>query len=951
MGKLTRSLESATRKKIDQILLNRGWNTDEDSPACNAFTERTRTQAEKKKLDGKFPDYVLYDSKTREPIAIIEAKRKGQSIEGALKQAEKLYARPLGIKLIFAYDGAFFKSWHIEEQTELFVDGETVTQLVSEAKLKRFLTEGASITEATPKVKHTRNELISIFKWANDLLRKEGLREGIERFTEFSNLLFLKLISELEREREKEGAPRILDEQYSWENFCDLDAKTMMNYINNTVLPHLVDKYNHSGDVFQRELAIKNPNALKQVVDRLSKINLVDADTDVKGDAFEYFLKTSITLGNDLGEYFTPRHLVKLMVELIEPKFGESIYDPTCGTGGFLIHAFNYIKERCAVNKDTLRVLREKTLFGRELTNTAKIAKMNMIITGDGHNNIKQMDTLANPVKAEYDVVLANPPYGQTTDYGDYYPVPSTNGDAVFIQHILESLKDGGRAAVVIPEGLLFRGGADLKVRQYLLKNADIKAIISLPPGVFRPYAKGNKTDIIFFSKSKRGTSSVWFYELKADGFDLNSDLRRPVEENDIPDILDKWADKPDSETSWNATIAEIEKNGYDLLAKTYKPRGAQRKNEVPLSTFLSPSEERATIRKEATYKQVTVQLYGRGAVLRKEAKGKDIAATTQYVARTGDVIVSKIDARNGALAVIPQELDGGVVSSDFPLFKVDAQRINPRYLAYALRFGNFGRRLEQYAKGTTNRRRIKPSDVLQLTILLPSMEEQELIVQRLSVQDNIIRGAEEMTRVLKAGVVDASDFAGSYPEEDLEAVCESIKSGGTPLRSQHHYFKGNIPWVKISDFKLLDVVTETEEKITKEALDNSAAKMLPRGTVLISVFGTIGATCILGIPACTNQAVAGLIPKKEKVLGEYLMYYLHTLRPYYEQQSRGVAQNNINLAILKSVKVKVPPVPVQEEIVARINQRKDLIRAVSQRKIEAFRIIDGIMKSAGLRS
>jgi type I restriction enzyme M protein len=152
-------------------------------------------------------------------------------------------------------------------------------------------------------MKHSRAELISIFKWANNLLRKEGLRQGIERFSEFANLIFLKLISELEYEREKNDEPRILDVQYSWESFANMSSVPMMNYINDTVLPHLVKEYNHSSEVFQSKLLIKNPKTLKAIVDKLSSINLTDADSDVKGDAFEYFIKDSVTVGNDLGEY------------------------------------------------------------------------------------------------------------------------------------------------------------------------------------------------------------------------------------------------------------------------------------------------------------------------------------------------------------------------------------------------------------------------------------------------------------------------------------------------------------------------------------------------------------------------------------------------------------------------------------------------------------------------
>ncbi len=344
--KQTDPLETATRKKIDQMLDNLGWHTDEFSKECNVTTERAKTEEQNiklKKISGfkKPPNYVLYKSNSDKPIAVIEAKRKGQNVDEALEQAKKLYAKTLGVKIVFAYDGSFFKSEKLDEYEELKIDGVTVTQLINEKYILRFINEGHNISEETPEVKHSRTELINVFRYANKMLRKEGLREGIERFTEFSNILFLKLISEIEENREKEGEERILEAKYCWDAFNTRQSEEMLDYVNKIVLPRLVNKYNHSVDVFETELRIQNHITLKSIVDKLSKINSTNTDSDVKGDAFEYFLKTSITIGNDLGEYFTPRHIVNLMIDLVEPKFGEKIYDPTCGTGGFLISAFN----------------------------------------------------------------------------------------------------------------------------------------------------------------------------------------------------------------------------------------------------------------------------------------------------------------------------------------------------------------------------------------------------------------------------------------------------------------------------------------------------------------------------------------------------------------------------------------------------------------------------------
>ncbi|MCW4013224.1 MAG: N-6 DNA methylase [Candidatus Bathyarchaeota archaeon] len=756
----TKPLESSTRKTIDLILSNLGWVIDETEKNCNVFTERAKTVKQNKKFKGKSPDYVLYKSQTDEPIAIIEAKRKGWNVDKALQQGIE-YAKLINVKIVFGFDGAFVKTYHIDDERELTIDGVAVTQLISEKRINQFISEGSDITEVSQKTKHTRAELINIFSWANDLLRKEGLREGIERFTEFANLLFLKLISELEIEREQNGEPRILDPQYSWEAFADLKPTQMINYINNTVLPHLVDKYNHSGDVFQTNLSIKNASTLSKIVEKLSQVNLMDADSDVKGDAFEYFLKNSVTVGNDLGEYFTPRHLVNLMVELIEPKFGEKVYDPTCGTGGFLISAFNYIKKRCANTKDNYRILKEDTIYGVELTNTAKIAKMNMIITGDGHTNIKQQDCLANPVDGKYDVVLANIPYGQSTDFGNYYPVLSEQADCVFIQHIIKSLNDTGRAAVIVPEGFLFRSGADEKTREYLIENFNLQAVISLPVGSFLPYTSA-KTNIILFEKSSK-TKKVWFFDLQNDGFELTT-LRRPQPKNDIPELLTRWQERdnlPNDKLSWLVDVETIRQNNYSMLTKKYKPRTQYESSfpQVPFSEIMQENKDSITINDNEKYKRITVKYHGQGVFLRDIVKGSTIKTKTQKLTVSEQLIVAEIDAKFGAFGVVPKELEGAIVSSHYFLFDLDKEKVLPEYFDYLIRFGKYEELIQPYVRGTTNYAAIRPNDVLKLQFPLPSLDVQEKIAEEIRNQLRIITHAENTVTTLEETGINKSFF------------------------------------------------------------------------------------------------------------------------------------------------------------------------------------------------
>jgi len=601
MGERTNLLESATRKKIDLILNNLGWNTNENSENCNVFTERVKTTEQKRKLNGKFPDYVLYKSKTDEPIAIIEAKRSGQSLKKALTQAIDLYAKPLDVKIIFVTDGTIIETFDIRSNSTLKIDEEIITDLLTEKQLLKFVEEGAFLF-SPDKVAYTKRELIKIFEEADRLLRKEGLREGVERFTEFSNLLFLKLISEIEGDRENNGEGRILEKKYCWESFCTLDAERMLEYINNIILPRLVDKYNHSGDVFQKELSIKNHESLKKIVDKLSKLKLLDTDSDIKGDAFEYFLKKAVSVGTDLGEYFTPRHIVKLIVELTDPKFQDKIYDPCCGTGGFLIEAFKHIKRKCKQTKENIEFLKEKTIYGRELTGTAKIAKMNMIIIGDGHTNITQMDCLSKPIKNEYDVVLTNFPFSQKTDYSSLYGFNSEDANPVFLKHVIDALNKEGIAGVVVPEGLLFDENSEyIKIRRYFLENCNVESVIKLHEFVFKPYT-GQPTSILIFRKGQ--TKNVWFFDVKEDGFKKTGSKlgRPPSKENDLILLRQIWKDKESSEKSFLIDFDRIRENNFKLSMDNYRKSDKKKTNRVKLGDICNILIGGTPSRKELRY-------------------------------------------------------------------------------------------------------------------------------------------------------------------------------------------------------------------------------------------------------------------------------------------------------------------------------------------------------------
>ena len=459
----TSRLEASVVYSICTQLENLGWIVDEHSPDNNVTQQRPKTESESRKLKElngnlKFPDFVLYERGSPQAIAVIEAKRPGESLKKALDQAEERYAKPLSAPLIFAYNDTFVETRYLHNAHPLKIDGEDVRQFVDHYTALRFIQEGPEILSAPNLIQLSREQLIRIFKRQANLLREAGLQAGLERFGAFSDVLFLKLMDELSQIREHSGVEPAIPKHLRWSEFQCKHPKDRLEYVRDVVWGSMNQQY---GEIFSHAFPITSPEIFHDMVQDLSKLNFTGADVDVKGDAFEYFLKNAyqgIKI-KDLGEYFTPRNIVRTMVSMVDPKIGEKVYDPFCGTGGFLIEAFRYIQLRTKETDDTARILKEKTVFGSELTLTARVARMNMILYGDGHSNVKQEDSFAKPKNSKFDVIVTNPPYSQTTRHGNLYPIPSKNGDAVAMQHCFNALNPSGRAAILVKEDFLTEGG------------------------------------------------------------------------------------------------------------------------------------------------------------------------------------------------------------------------------------------------------------------------------------------------------------------------------------------------------------------------------------------------------------------------------------------------------------------------------------------------------------
>lgn len=733
----TRPAESETRRIVDRELLQLGWNTSEQSSANDVTTERAKTPQQQQALAGKRPDYVLYEPGTDRPIAVIEAKRPGNTLTEAIRDATEKYAEPLKVDIVFATDGTLCQTFDRRQGGPLLLDGEPITNLLTAKLLVRFAKEGPRLVTPT-KRQQTKIELISIFSQANALLRKEGLRQGVERFSEFSNFLFLKLISEIEAQREKNGETRQLESRYCWEAFSSKPAEEMLDYINDTVLPRLVNSYNHSGEVFQPQLQIADPSNLKAIVARLSKLSLLDAESDVKGDAFEYFLKHSVTVGNDLGEYFTPRHIVKLIVELVDPRFGETVYDPCCGTGGFLIAAFRHIEHRVSSTQSNRHVLENETIYGRELTGTARIAKMNMILAGDGHTNIFQQDCLKEPVREEHGVILTNFPFSQQSRYGDLYGLDTEDANPIFLKHVIDACKEGGRIGVVVPEGLLFGETQQyVNVRRFLVENCSLQAVIALHEFVFRPYT-GQPTAILILTKGQP-SANVWFYDVSEDGFEkTGSKTGRPPSssgENHLNELRSVWSKKPQTARSYSVSIDNIRENLYKLSYSAYLA-GDEPANWVPLGGENGLCEIRLGATPQKPYRGTGSNLWVKIA----DMKTRYVTQTTEKISDLGIATSSVKLLPKGTVMVSFKLTIGKVAIAGTDLYTNEAiagliprgDYVLPEYLYHLIPSLNLRSYMQPAAKGKTLNKKILSG----IRIPVPSLAEQQSFVDKMNQKE-----------------------------------------------------------------------------------------------------------------------------------------------------------------------------------------------------------------------
>ena len=671
----------------------------------------------------------------------------------------------------------------------------------------------------------------------------------------------------------------------------------------------------------------------------LKEINYFDySHPEELGNAYEYLLSVMGSQG-DAGQFRTPRHIIDFMVDVVDPTMEDKVLDPACGTGGFLVSSFKHILEQHdGKNTDgtkneekPLTPDQKKTLMGNFEgydidPGMVRIAQVNMYLHQFKGPKIYNYDTLTMEDRwsDKFSVILANPPFmspkGGVSTHSKF-SISSSRSEVLFVDYIMNHLRPNGRAGIIVPEGIIFQSGASHKQLRKNLVEDGLYAVVSLPQGVFNPYA-GVKTSILFFNNElAKKAKEILFVKVENDGFDLGA-TKRPINKNDLPEaieILNKWKDGKKVESKLAVYVDKVkiaETGDYNLSVDRYRITTDYSNAKWPMVELgdICDVYQPKTITSKEIKESGKYKVYGANGV---------IGFFDKYNHEDSEVAVTCRGATCGTINFTePQSW----ITGNAMIVKPKENTLNKLYLFYLLRNTDLSSVITGAAQPQITGAALKP-----FKIPLPPLEIQEQIVKDLDGYQNIITSAKQIVYSWKPVIkVDPK-----WDKVKLEEVLDT-SSGGTPLKSKNEYYDGGtIPWITSGEVSQ-GLILKSKQFITKEGLKNSSAKKFPIDTVLVAMYGaTIGQVGILGIEATTNQAVCGIFPDS-KYIPKFLYYFLLQQKEDFVRLGAGGAQPNISQNIIRNLEIPNISIKIQEQIVDRIESERTLVEG-NKKLIEIY--------------
>ncbi len=721
-------------------------------------------------------------------------------------------------------------------------------------------------------------------------------------------------------------------------------------------------------DIFKNAyLPYRDPETLKSF---LKEINYFSYDHSERlGDAFEYLLSVLGSQG-DAGQFRTPRHIIDFMVEVLDPKKNETILDPACGTAGFLISAWKHILKTNTdkTTGDKLTPDERSRLAGNikgyDISpDMVRLSLVNLYLHGFSDPHIVEYDTLTSDEKWNEvaDVILANPPF--MSPKGGIKPhkrftVQASRSEVLFVDYMAEHLTATGRAAIVVPEGIIFQSGTAYKALRKMLVDTSLVAVVSLPAGVFNPYS-GVKTSILILDKRvHKQTDKVLFVKVQNDGYNLGAQ-RRAVVDSHLPEatrLLRSWMTAPSAFEGDGAMAQAVERaqigerGDFNLSGDRYGIGIASQSTNLQVAL----GDEAIFKIESGGTPSSTEESYWNGDVAWATLADlpaidhiTKITSTVRTITNQGLVNSSAKMLPVDTVLVSSRATIGRVALAKIPLatnqgFKNiiirDTQRALPEFLAYMMK--RLTPEMERMASGGTFKE-ISKSAIATLKIPLPPLEVQNQIVAEIEGYQRIIDGARQVLDNYKPHIVVSPD----WPVVRLGDIFKT-KSGTTPSRDNAAFFEGGqIPWVKTLDLRD-GPLRSTDECVTDLALAQTHLEKLPVGTVLVAMYGglkQIGRTGVLEIEATSNQAMTALLPTPQ-VEPYFLNVVLISHRDYWKSVANSTRKDpNITKSDVLDFKLPLPDLETQRAIVADIEAEQALVAA----NIELIRRMEVKVKAA----
>lgn len=754
-------------------------------------------------------------------------------------------------------------------------------------------------------------------------------------------------------EYEKYAWTEIMKPENSGQQRALLYAEGIEKMATNPNLPQLFR------DIFRGAyIPYRDPDTLNMFLKEVSDFSY-DNSEDL-GNAFEYLLSIMGSQG-DAGQFRTPRHIIDMMVEIVDPKKNETILDPACGTAGFLISAYRYI---LAQNKDedgksTLTADDRKRLTenfaGYDISpDMVRLSRVNMYLHHFTKPKISEYDTLTSEEKWDdcYDVILANPPF--MTPKGGIMPhsryrVKAKRSEVLFVDYIAEHLNPTGRAAIIVPEGIVFQSANAYKeLRKYLVDDGLLYAVISLPAGVFNPYS-GVKTSILLIDKSfARLKNEILFVKLNNDGFDLGAQ-RREIEGSEIPEIIriiQKYHSNIEAQTSDEEIIhhplviiankEKIAEQDYILVGERYKIDKplATIYPVVPLSDICEINAENknpalAFDDDEFIYIDISSVENGTGKIdFSNKIKGSDAPSRAKRAVKKGDILFSTVRPNLKAYGYVEREdCDCCIASTGFAVISAKTMVLS-KYVYYMLYSEPVQTQLaSMMGKGAYPS--VNQKDVSQIQIPLPPLSVQEAMVTALDNYHKIIDGSKQVVDNYKPTI----QYDSSWNKTKVGDVVEFIS--GVTLSVGECEDTNGIPLITIADVTE-DGYIKTDE--IRKVLTDKKVNYLQRGDLLFNwrngSKNLVGKTALFDMDGDYIFAsfLLGIRPNTQKILSEFLWIVLNQYRVEgrYMQFMRQNVNGLFNREELKDVEIPCPPLDVQKGVVDRIFNE---IRLVLQNK------------------